>query len=84
MLEARNLIRRNRNISRGIELVNRQGARRSNIISIPVIGSIAAGLPIEFPDQLAESEHVETIEVEPSSRLTTATISSRFAFAGSR
>ena len=62
VLEQRNLIRRNRNISRGIELVNRSGNRR-NIIAIPVIGSIAAGLPIPFPTDLIEDEHVETIEV---------------------
>jgi repressor LexA len=62
VLESRNLIRRNRNISRGIELVNRQGNRR-NIVSIPVIGQIAAGQPIPFPTDLVESEHTETIEV---------------------
>jgi repressor LexA len=62
VLEARNLIRRNRNISRGIELVNRTNQRR-NIITIPVIGSIAAGLPIPFPTDLIDAEHAETIEV---------------------
>ena len=62
VLEARNLIRRNRNISRGIELVNRSNGRR-NIISIPVIGAIAAGQPIPFPTDLVEAEHAETIEV---------------------
>src|SRR5688572_9183063 len=42
ILEARNLIRRNRNISRGIELVNRTSGNR-NVVRIPVIGQIAAG-----------------------------------------
>ncbi len=62
VLEARNLIRRNRNISRGIELINRTNQRR-NIITIPVIGSIAAGLPIPFPTDLIDADHAETIEV---------------------
>ena len=41
ILEGRNLIRRNRNISRGIELVNRPGISR-NVVRIPVIGQIAS------------------------------------------
>lgn len=62
VLESRNMIRRNRNISRGIELVGRIGHRR-NVIAIPVIGQIAAGLPIPVPGDLAEAESVETVEV---------------------
>ncbi|MEJ7840108.1 MAG: transcriptional repressor LexA [Thermomicrobiales bacterium] len=49
VLEDRDLIRRNRNISRGIELVGRMPAR-SNVIEIPVLGQIAAGLPIPVPE----------------------------------
>jgi repressor LexA len=60
VLEQRNLIRRNRNISRGIELVARNNARR-NVVSIPVIGQIAAGLPIPVPGDLGPD--VETIDV---------------------
>lgn len=62
VLESRNLIRRNRNISRGIELVGRLGHRR-NVIAIPVIGQIAAGLPIPVPGDLAEADSAETVEV---------------------
>jgi repressor LexA len=62
VLEQRNLIRRNRNISRGIELVARNNARR-NVVSIPVIGQIAAGLPIPVPGDLEGSPEVETIDV---------------------
>jgi repressor LexA len=62
ILEGRNLIRRNRNISRGIELVNRPGVRR-NVVRIPVIGQIAAGLPIPVPGDLEGAEHTETIEL---------------------
>jgi repressor LexA len=62
ILEGRNLIRRNRNISRGIELVNRPGISR-NVVRIPVIGQIAAGLPIPVPGDLEGAEHTETIEL---------------------
>ena len=62
ILEARNLIRRNRNISRGIELVNRSGGNR-NVVRIPVIGQIAAGLPIPVPGDLEGAESAETIEL---------------------
>ena len=62
ILEGRNLIRRNRNISRGIELVNRPGLSR-NVVRIPVIGQIAAGLPIPVPGDLEGAEHNETIEL---------------------
>src|SRR5688572_26158138 len=62
VLESRNLIRRNRNISRGIELVGRTSHRR-NVIAIPVIGQIAAGLPIPVPGDLAEADSLETVEV---------------------
>lgn len=62
VLEQRNLIRRNRNISRGIELVGRPQGRRG-IISIPVVGRIAAGEPIPVPDDLATQEYLDTIEI---------------------
>lgn len=61
VLEAHDAIRRNRNISRGIEVIGRDPARR-NVVSIPVIGQIAAGQPIPVPDdQLTDSG--ETIEL---------------------
>lgn len=62
VLEQRNLIRRNRNISRGIELVGRTQTRRG-IIAIPVVGQIAAGEPIPVPDDLATDEYLDTIEI---------------------
>jgi repressor LexA len=62
ILEARSLIRRNRNISRGIELVNRSNANR-NVVRIPVIGQIAAGAPIPVPGDLEGAEYSETIEL---------------------
>ena len=61
ILEQRNLIRRNRNISRGIELVNRPAPLR-NVVRVPVVGRIAAGEPIPVLDeQLADT--AEQIEI---------------------
>jgi repressor LexA len=62
VLENRNLIRRNKNISRGIELVGRSGPRR-NVVTIPVIGQIAAGQPIPVPGDLLDAEPTDTVDV---------------------
>lgn len=62
ILEDRNHIRRNRHISRGIELVQVPGAG-ANRLAIPILGQIAAGTPIAVPDDLAEGEFAENIEV---------------------
>ncbi|MDQ3656769.1 MAG: transcriptional repressor LexA [Chloroflexota bacterium] len=62
VLEERDHIRRNRNISRGIEVVGR-GPSRSNVVTIPVIGQIAAGLPIPVPGQLEGSDAADVIEL---------------------
>ena len=62
VLEGRGLIHRNKNISRGIELVGRTGARR-NVVAIPVIGQIAAGQPIPVPGDLEGSDVAETVEL---------------------
>ena len=64
-LEARGLIRRNSKISRGIELVNR-GVTRRNVVAIPVIGQIAAGLPIPVPGDLEGSDATESVELGAS------------------
>jgi len=63
VLEQRDYIRRNRNISRGIEVTNR--ASRSGIVSVPVIGQIAAGLPIPAPEDMQTAEW-ETIDLSSS------------------
>ena len=62
VLEERSLIRRNRNISRGIEVIGRSGGRR-NVLTIPVIGQIAAGQPIPVPGDLDGSDAAETIDI---------------------
>jgi repressor LexA len=64
-LEARGFIRRNSKISRGIELVNR-GVGRRNVVAIPVIGQIAAGLPIPVPGDLEGSDATESVELGAS------------------
>ena len=64
VLEERSFIRRNRNISRGIEIVGRSNAR-SGAVEIPVIGSIAAGQPIPVPGDLEGSDAVDMIELSP-------------------
>lgn len=64
VLEDRDLIRRNKNISRGIEVLGRVPSR-SNVVSIPVIGQIAAGLPIPVPGELEGSDAADTIELSP-------------------
>jgi repressor LexA len=61
-LEQRNLIRRNRNISRGIELVNRQPVP-SNLVKIPIVGQIAAGQPIPVLEDVHIDENTETLEL---------------------
>lgn len=64
VLEERDCIRRNRNISRGIEVVGR-GPNRSNLLSIPVIGQIAAGVPIPVPTDLEGSDVADVINLSP-------------------
>lgn len=61
ILEQRNLIRRNRNISRGIELVNRPAPLR-NVVRVPVVGRIAAGEPIPVLDEQT-TDTAEQIEI---------------------
>jgi repressor LexA len=64
VLEQRDEIRRNRNISRGIELTN-PPAPPSNIIQIPVVGQIAAGQPIAVPGDLGDHVVDETVDIGP-------------------
>lgn len=65
VLEERNLIRRNRNISRGIELVGRVPQRMSNTVSVNIVGQIAAGSPIEVPEAFSPEDVLGTVEVNP-------------------
>ncbi len=47
-LEEKGFIRRDREVSRGIEVLGARG-RRARIVEIPVLGAIAAGQPIPVP-----------------------------------
>lgn len=47
-LEEKNYIRRDREVSRGIEILGSRG-RRPRIVEVPILGSIAAGQPIPVP-----------------------------------
>jgi repressor LexA len=71
-LEERGYIRRNRHISRGIELFGFSAAQPSNVVSIPVVGRIAAGEPIEVPEDYAAGEFAESVTM-PISMLPKAT-----------
>ncbi|GIW14206.1 MAG: LexA repressor [Tepidiforma sp.] len=59
-LEEKGYIRRDREISRGIELLGARG-RRPRIIEVPLLGTIAAGQPIPVPSSdrwAADAEEV--------------------------
>lgn len=59
-------LRRNPNISRGIELMEPAPRLESNL-SVPIVGSIAAGEPIEVPDNLPDPRTWgDTVELNPS------------------
>ncbi len=66
ILEKMGLIRRDREVSRAIELLQ-SGGRRPRVVAVPIIGTIAAGLPIPVPsaDTWQAYDHSETIEVSP-------------------
>lgn len=59
-LEEKGLIRRDREVSRAIELLNGQGERRRRTVQVPVLGPIAAGIPIPtHPDSVAPLDIIE-------------------------
>jgi repressor LexA len=66
ILEKMGLIRRDREVSRAIELLQ-GGGRRPRVVAIPIIGAIAAGQPIPVPsaDTWQASDGGEMIEVSP-------------------
>jgi repressor LexA len=65
-LEKAGLIRRDREVSRAIEVLHSQG-RRHRVVPVPIIGTIAAGQPIPVPaaDTWQNYDPDETIEVSP-------------------
>jgi len=67
LLEKRGYIAREKTVSRGLRLMDRSrsGASRSrdNVVSIPLLGRIAAGEPIPIPDSDLPPFGYETIEL---------------------
>jgi repressor LexA len=63
-LEGDGYIRRDREVSRAIELLER-GGRRPRALAVPIIGRIAAGQPIPVPtaDTWSNIDYSESIEV---------------------
>jgi repressor LexA len=63
-LEGSGYIRRDREVSRAIELLER-GGRRPRTMAVPIIGRIAAGQPIPVPtaDTWSNVDYAESIEV---------------------
>jgi repressor LexA len=63
-LERLGYIRRDREVSRAIEVLER-GSRRPRLRSVPVVGLIAAGQPIPVPsaDTWAQTDYEDAIEV---------------------
>ena len=66
ILEKLGYIRRDREVSRAIELLE-PGGRRPRVIPVPIIGTIAAGQPIPVPtaDTWRSHDPEETLEVSP-------------------
>ena len=66
-LERQGLIRRDREISRAIELLDTDGHRhrRSRTTAVPVLGAIAAGQPIPVPsaDTFSDVAAADTVEL---------------------
>lgn len=61
-LERAGYIRRDREVSRAIELLDGRG-HRPRVVSVPVLGQIAAGSPIPVPGSGAVDDPDETLEV---------------------
>ncbi len=68
-LEERGYIRRDREVSRAIELLNGQGARRRRTVQVPLLGPIAAGIPIPtHPDTQAPLDVIDLTEDQSGGR----------------
>lgn len=63
-LEEKGYIRRDREVSRAIELLDGQGVRRRrSTVQVPVLGKIAAGIPLPVhPDQMAPEDVLDLTE----------------------
>ena len=63
-LEEKGYLRRDREVSRAIELLDGQGVRRRRTtVQVPLLGRIAAGIPLPVhPDQMAPEDVLELTE----------------------
>jgi repressor LexA len=70
-LEEKGLIRRDREVSRAIELLD-AGGRRARTVRVPLLGKIAAGLPIPMPPETLDAgeydDYIEMTEGQTSGR----------------
>lgn len=65
VLQREGLIFRDRTVSRGIKLVERKGRKiyASNFISVPLVGHIAAGEPIDVPESAYTADEENVIQI---------------------
>ena len=64
ILQRHGYLRRLPEVSRGIELLGEHAAARSNVVSIPVYGNIAAGEPLHIPSVTSRhSDEFESFDV---------------------
>jgi len=64
-LEEKGYIHRNKKISRGLELTELAGVSNAPtaLFQVPLVGEIAAGLPLPVVDDLATGEFAESVEM---------------------
>ena len=65
LLERDGFIRRRPDISRGIELLDESGQTVSTTPKVPIIGNIAAGLPLPVFSELSSDPNLDTVEIPP-------------------
>ena len=65
LLERDGFIRRRPDVSRGIEVLNDSGQLVSTTPKIPIIGKIAAGLPIPIFSDANTDAYTDTVEISP-------------------
>ena len=65
LLERDGFIRRRPDVSRGIELLDHSGQLVSTTPKIPIIGKIAAGLPIPIFSEADTDDYTDTVEISP-------------------
>ena len=67
ILDRDGYLNRRPDVARGIELLDERGQPASNVPRVPIVGGIAAGLPIPVfsTEDAASSQEFDTIEVSP-------------------